>query len=219
MKTKIQTFLAALTIIAAGTPARADFLLESFETSGSLYGPGTASPIVAGSVAQSTSFGVTEGLYSMQAGLAPGAAWAWQLGKTYGAQAYTEWYNHKKLAIDVFRAPGANGWNFDFNAAMNGAMNWQQTSWAPSWQWLNAGDSSSFTYVWDYSAIRNAAPAPGSPNTHWWQINLLPRSGQGGTVYIDNIRFIEVVPEPGSITLIGLGLGALAMARRKKSCK
>jgi hypothetical protein len=216
MKSTKLTFCTTLLVLGIASAVRADVSIDSFEgASPSLYGPATATPIVPGSVVQG-SLGVTDGSSSMQVGVDATGTWAWQLSKTYGASTYTDWYNHNKLQFDIFRAPGANGWNFDMALAINTVAGWNQVNTLfPSWPWLNAGQSSSLTVTVDYSAYRNTAPTPGSPNTHYWQLNLLPRSGQGGTIYIDNVRFVEAVPEPSVFSLVLLALPAAFIVRSR----
>ena len=206
MKTIPKNLAAFIGLAAVATPLRADVLVESFETS---VFPGPNPPYT--TIAQSSSSGVTEGTYSMQVDFDSSSAWQW-MGNSYGASTYSDWLGHTKLQFDLHREAENFGWNLNFAVAMNGDMGWNQQE-VVAWDWLNAGESSSQTITWDYSSIRNAAPQGGT----YWQLNLMARGSYGGTVYVDNVRFVEPIPEPASAGLVLLGAGVLLGIRRRSS--
>ena len=173
-------------------------LVTSFDTEADLFTP--MDPAIEGTAAVALSYseGVTQGFASMET-VPTGYAWSW-LTKNFDASTYQQWYDHNQLSIDFTRVTTAAG-NFELVAAINGPQGWNQQQ-LVNWAWQNPGMNETQTLVWDYSAIRDAAPAPGSgTEADYWQLNLLPRtnpdySPQYG--YIDNIRFIDPVvpPEP-----------------------
>jgi hypothetical protein len=187
-------------LLAVGSAANGA-VLTSFETLGELF-PTTATNTP---IAQSTQH-ATDGSYSMAMGVAS-SNWNWS-SKTYGAAEYADWKANNTMTIDLTRVTTTTSGNIELTIAINGPQGWQQKQ-LLNWPWQNVGQTSSQTLLWDYSAIVNAAPASGT----WWQLNIQARSGYAGqTVYLDKIQFI---PEPGSVTLLGLaGLGLLARRRR-----
>jgi len=208
MKTLTQITVIAASLLVATTSLRADALLTSFESASELF-PANASM---GNIAQSSLF-ATDGVASMKVDILSGN-WNWS-SKTYGASSYSDWFSHKKLEIDLTRVTSiANGANLEFVLAMNGPQGWNQQQ-LINWVWLNPGLTQSSTLVLDYTAIRNGAPAPTGPSD-WWQLNIVARSGQAGqTIYLDDIRFVEVVPEPTAASLLLLGIGSLVAVRRR----
>ena len=196
--------LVTLALFAVGTSlASAAYVVDSFETlplvevsANNPVPPNYVPPYT--NVSEST-IGVTEGTYSMQLGFTNDAFnWLYTLdaaGHDYhDAATYMRWLGHRTLKIDLYRpaldfSPGSTGWNLNVAAAMNGPMIWQQIDLMPSWPWLNNGQSSTQTLIWDYSAIRNAAPTSGT----WWQLALAVRGTYGGAAYLDNVRFTDAV--------------------------
>ncbi len=198
--------LAAVMLAAlfSGSAARAQapgVLVTSFETEADLFTP--MDPAIEGTaaVALSSVYGVTQGTASMEV-VPTGFTWNW-LTKNFDATTYQQWYDHNKLSIDFTRVTTAAG-NFELVAAMNGPQGWNQQQ-LVNWAWTNPGLNETQTLVWDYTAIRDAAPAPGSgAEADYWQLNFVPRTNpdyapQYG--YIDNIRFIDpiVPPEPDDL--------------------
>jgi autotransporter-associated beta strand protein len=191
--------------VITGAPALAQpapgVLVTSFESEADLFTP--MDPSIAGTAAVALSYseGVTQGFASMEV-VPTGYAWSW-LTKNFDATTYQQWYDHNKLSIDLTRVTTAAG-NFELVAAMNGPQGWNQQQ-LVNWAWQNPGITNTQTLVWDYTAIRDAAPAPGSGvEADYWQLNLMPRTNpdyapQFG--YIDNIRFIDPVvpPEPSEL--------------------
>jgi hypothetical protein len=164
-----------------GGPVSPAYLLESFESgvfTGAMNPPYT-------NVAQSTTTGVTDGTSSMQVNFDASQTWSW-FGKNYDAATYSEWHNHSKLLFDLHRAPETFGWNLNLAVAINGAMGWSQSE-VVGWTWHNAGESTSQTITWDYSAIKATAPATGT----YFQLNFMARGAFDGNAYIDNVRFAD----------------------------
>jgi MYXO-CTERM domain-containing protein len=196
--------LPLLAALITGGPVLAQapgVLVTSFETEADLFTP--MDPAIEGTAAVALSYvyGVTEGIASMET-VPTGYAWSW-LTKNFDATTYEQWYAHNKLSIDYTRVTTAAG-NFELVAAMNGPQGWNQQQ-LVNWAWTNPGLNETQTLVWDYTAIRDAAPAPGSgTEADYWQLNFLPRTNpdyapQYG--YLDNIRFIDPVvpPEPSDL--------------------
>jgi hypothetical protein len=197
--------LTLLAAIALAPCALANVLVESFETS---VFPGSNPPYT--TIAQSSAAGVTDGTYSMQVAFDNSGTWSWMEGN-YGATTYSDWQSHYKLQFDLHRAAESFGWNLNLAVAINGPQGWHQVE-SVAWDWHNAGQSSSQTITWDYSAIQSGAPVSGT----WWQMSLMARGSYGGTIYIDNVRFIDPIPEPAAAGLLMLGAGLLIAARRRQ---
>jgi len=130
--------------------------------------------------------GVTDGAKSLKVVVDNSMTWEW-LGQSFGAPVYEAWKKHSKVRFDVHRPALAEGWNLEVQVGLNAdGATWTQSQ-VMNWEWLNGGASSTKTLEFDYSAMKAAAPATGA----WWQLNLLFRSAQGGTVYLDNVRFVD----------------------------
>lgn len=163
-----------------GPPAE-PILVESYETAVPI---GANPPYT--SIAQSSAAGVTEGTYSMMVTLDNTMTWAW-ITQDFGATTYADWKKRSKIRFDLHRPALASGWNLEVVIALNApGATWTQQQ-LLNWVWLNGGASTSQTLEFDYSAMKAAAPATGIS----WQFNLLFRSGNGGEVYVDNVRFVD----------------------------
>ena len=201
----LTSVLPLLALLVPGAALEAQVpgvLVMSFDTEADLFTP--MDPTIEGTatVALSYTAGVTEGFASMEV-VPTGYAWSW-LQRNFDATTYQQWYDHNQLSIDFTRVTTAAG-NFELVAAINGPQGWNQQQ-LVNWAWQNPGITDTQTLVWDYSEIRDAAPAPGfGTEADYWQLNLLPRTNpdyapQYG--YIDNIRFIDPVVPPEPTDLI-----------------
>lgn len=197
--------LTGTTFFALSTALASAVVFESFETHplfrSQSGGPPENPPYT--NAAQST-VAVTDGTYSFTASFT-NDTWSWMYkavvsgsvtNSYYGPATYFEWYRHKQLKVDLHRPALPWGWNLEFVLAMNGTAlgGWRQEQ-LLNWVWLNADAASSETLTWDYSAIRDAA----SPNGSSWQLGVMARGNApgGGTIYIDNLRFEDLVPALG----------------------
>ena len=134
----------------------------------------------------STEAGVSDGSRSLKVVLDNSMTWEW-LGQSFGAPVYEAWKKHSKVRFDVHRPVQSAGWNLEVQVGLNAdGATWTQGQ-VMNWEWLNGGATATKTLEFDYSAMKAAAPATGA----WWQLNLLFRSAQGGTVYVDNVRFVD----------------------------
>ncbi len=196
-------------LLAVGSAANGA-VLTSFESPGELFPTTTTNTPIAQS-----SQNVTHGTASMALGVASGN-WNWST-KNYGASSYADWWGNTNMTIDLTRVTTGNAGNIEFVMAINGPQGWQQKQ-LMNWPWQNANTTASYTggsaLTWDYTAIRNAAPAPTAGD--YFQINIMARSTYTGqTVYLDNIQFTGAVPEPGSFTLLSLAGVGLVFRRRR----
>ena len=107
---------------------------------------------------------------------------------------------------------GSGGWTEIYNVTLNTeGYGWHDQFTAPAMQfgfWDNSGVQTQ-TLTFDYSAAKGSMPAV--PN--WVEIIFATNSdGVHSNLYFDNAQVI--VPEPATLSI--LGLGALALVRRKK---
>ncbi|RYG24996.1 PEP-CTERM sorting domain-containing protein [bacterium] len=119
----------------------------------------------------------------------------------------------KKLYIDYTVLGSGNGaWADAFLALNDGGVGWRQTA-----AGVNVPTTpGTHTVALDYSAL--AMPNYGAGN--WFRfsfsINGPASSTAPLTVYIDNIRTVDAVPEPASIVALGVGLTAILRKRRSR---
>jgi hypothetical protein len=169
--------------------------------------------------------GVTSGAESLSVVYANASGWGWVLKNEnlYGDR--NAFYTNQYLAADVtwvaseWDDPMGDAWGQVQYIALNSNPGWWQTgaidtanpSYPGSWDPRSWGEVHTRTLKWDISGY-NWAGVEGA----WW-LQLIFAKNDGGTgytsggFYIDNIRLI---PEPATIAM--LGLGGLALIRRKK---
>lgn len=192
--------------------ASATFIVNSFETDAELY-PATANH---SGVARNSSLGVTNGSSSMA--VTTGVVnpqWLWS-SKTYDANTYTQWKNHKTLKIDLHvpaSETGARQINFAIAIDSPGVA-WHQYH-PLNWLWQNQGVAYTTTITWDLSALTEwqTAPATDTELTIPIMTVEMNAASRPTTYYIDNLRFEDAVPEPTFLGLIGLGVVGLLRRR------
>ncbi len=177
-------FLPLLGMATVGQAA----LFESFEDGV----PAGADPPA---TSQSSEAGVTHGSSSMRVDFA--SNWSW-IGITRNGT-YADFKANRRILFDVHRPAMPAGANLEVVIALNadnaGDPEWSAWTQAQlvNWVWFNAGQSYTATLEFDYTAMRDAAPATGE----WFQVNLLFRSSYADQhVYVDNIRFAGDPPPP-----------------------
>lgn len=144
---------------------------------------------------QSSEAGVTHGASSMRVDY--GGNWSW-IGITKNGT-YADFKANKRILFDVHRPAMPAGANLEVVIALN-ADNAADPEWAAwtqsqllNWVWFNTGTAYTATLEFDYSAMRDAAPATGA----WFQVNLMFRSSYADQhVYVDNVRFAGEPPPP-----------------------
>ena len=160
----------------------------------------------------------------------PGTAGGWQgvanaFGPTTAPLVVVEW--------DQWRADtGDNLWYADDpDFSRFWAMQWDQNDSAFARQFnasvpLTSAAWQHITYTLDFAAGTATVDVDGSFNTDaamppgdgpvrgWaWELEPTEAQGEGGPTYIDNF-VVNQIPEPATLTLLGLGLGWLARRRR-----
>jgi hypothetical protein len=162
----------------------------------------------------SSTLGATEGSKSLAVKYT-GFAW---ISSTGSNNAQEEAYANallasadKKIYIDyTVLDPGIGNWADAFLALNDGGVGWRQTATGVT----VPTTLGTHTIALDYSGL--AMPNYGAAN--WFRFSFSingPASVTNPlTVYVDNIRTVDPVPEPTSIAAIGLGLAAVLRKRR-----
>jgi len=113
-------------------------------------------------------------------------------------------------------APGVSDWyNLTFAAnSDSGAWTQFENILGASAPWHDSGDSAMHVTHLNYTFAQLGWSKPLTSAT-WFQLNFAANSGASPIdYYIDNVNFYTV-PEPTTLTLLGLGAAALLMFRRK----
>jgi len=221
-----------------------DVMLSSWEGEGNMdgweYGPWNSNDIIS----WSTTTGVTDGSYSLavdpnRPGAQTGNNW-WYMPilnyKFIGEDARAAYFGNDTFSIDVATLMSewilnANaGWAFgtDMGLIMNAGDNDGHSMWTVLTQygWHPETADYSTTLSWDYSTQKYTLMDWGlhlDSTEGWVEFVLLARTptfedppdgiGDPGKYYLDNAQ-VYGTPEPTTIAL--LGLGSLALLRRKR---
>jgi len=222
-----------------------DVQISSWEGDGNLdaweYLPWNSNSIVT----WSTTTGVTDGSYSLavdanRPGTQTGNNW-WYMPilnyKFIGADARAAYFGNDTFSVDVATLMAEwivntnAGWVFgtDIGLIMNAGDNSGHSMWTTisQIQWNPAAADYSSTLSWNYQAQKNLIicwdTLVNDDSEGWVEFVLLARTptfenppdgvGDNGNYYFDN-AWLTGVPEPTTIAL--LGLGSLALLRRKR---
>jgi hypothetical protein len=114
-----------------------------------------------------------------------------------------------------FNAGVANWYNINIAGNSAGANGWTQIDKISGDAWHNADDNALYSTHVDYSFSQLGWSNP-EDATGWFQIFFGANSAGDFPIkfYIDNV-IVSAVPEPSSVALVGLGVAAWLVRRRK----
>lgn len=218
-------FVGAALFVSASTSQAASLVVNpGFETSPAGF---TANPITLGTVGQGwATFGTSgqndmssspdspqSGLYSLLEVNAAGNAWspagAYQIvagsgSTTYSASIYA--------LTDTGVVPGADGWTtpVDLQIAFWDSTLTSLGSVETGWSAISA------LHTWQQYTISGTSPA-GTAYVGVYAMNMVGAGTVASVnVYFDNAT-LQVVPEPSTLALAGLGVASLFLGRRRKN--
>ena len=165
-----------------------------------------------------TAIGVTDQTYSWQ--IAGGTA-----GPDYGGfiegpstMALTSTLaGADQLLVDVTVPTGGDfGWYLQWTAIVDNADTGYTSLDGYSYSQTAAiGDSNPKTLMWTIpAAMRATLAASSNPTKILFQVGGGSNGATNNTMYLDNLRTVPAVPEPGTIGLAMIALGGLCAARR-----
>jgi len=213
MKKHLAVLMGAGVLLIQSASAQTVNVIDSWENS--TEGWGTDGTIWT-SGGFSTTTGVTLGTYSwiLNASASPGYAFAF--GGTATTAITADLANATAVQIDVL-ATGFSyqQWDLDLNSgaftvALGGSYQSTDAYSFPQSPVIGTESTLTWTITPAMQALLAANP------TATTSLNFQIGGGNAGTMYLDNLRIVEAVPEPSVFALIGLGAtGLLAMRRRK----
>jgi hypothetical protein len=228
VKTILAT-LAGVTLVAANLQAQI-IAQWTFEESGSAYNtPVTANSI--GGIAPEIGAGFASGFHASSA-----ASWSspvgngsaeslsvnnWAVGDYWQFEVSTLGYQGIRFSFDqTSSSTGPRDFRLAYStdgSTFTGFATYSVLANAAPNAWTSGAYNPLHTYSFDLSSV---TAIDNSPNVY---LRLIADStvsagggtvGTGGTDRVDNVT-VSVVPEPATLALLGLGLGGLAIARRR----
>lgn len=202
----LRTKLIALALAAtAAQVVSATIVIESFETD--IWNPVPNHKLTSAS----TTLGVTHGSRSMA--IEDVSAVYTDVQRQFTGPEYQAFKLNTHLLMDVFVPAQSSQQHVYINLALWGpGMDWTRVT--PVDRFLDADVELRETISWDYAALAATLdPLQGEDFSLSIYAGTAYRHLLPQKVYVDNIR---VVPEPMSMTALGLGAAALFWKRRKK---
>jgi hypothetical protein len=160
--------------------------------------------------AVSTTIGVTQGTQALA--LSKSAGFQWTEFDIFSSLADVR--SGVSISVDVTTTSAYTGQWGNSLLALSSAAGFVQVSNANQQDWTISTTAATSTKTLTF------AIAPLNYNftnvTNWFRLNVSTNSASAETVYVDNIR-VNAVPEPASMA--ALGMGALALLRRRRTSK
>lgn len=205
--------VSALALLALWCTQAQAVLIQSWENTQAGWSVVTAENGTYSVAGYSTTNGVTDGTYAVTlTGPAPPSyGQMWRSTSNMGNTAILA--NAASISVDVFveniGSPIYQQWDLTYNNADTSYQSIDGYSFSQS---PVIGQQSTLT--WTVPASLNAImAASANPTALFFQVG----GGGGSTFHIDNLRYTAIVPEPATLSLLGIGsLGLFLLARRRK---
>jgi hypothetical protein len=214
----MKKFVLCLAVLAAMNTAAfaADYVLGDFETGFDGWGTWSSNAVQPNpaNFALSTTNGVTRGSSSLQV---TQSGWAQGLALNFDGSQRAAFMSHDTFSIDMSVAANdgtiTGGYTQIYSVALNGeggSFSDVVTGTPVNFYWWEGSGARTLTLSFNYSAYRDTLVA----NPGWIQMILALNTGGGAPaqMYFDNAK-LSGVPEPATMTLLGLGL---ALLRKRK---